>query len=611
MTDKESTFDHKPPVFPSPASGKQSCQIPIGAHSSSPKSSGAFASYSESLPAKGKLILPTAIWVVIILAGICFLSLMGSLTKTMKTLDTLVELELESSRHAKERAPKSGHDVAPIKEPLVLDRDTQASWLRPKSDSSWLFNSAKIAKRPSEASSSVLYSDDDSEKLMPSELNDAIESMFNQMMSDELSQPKGDNNLRHVNRPVSSRIVISSSVVKPAGSLSLQEQRQPAEPSLMLDSLMKDLLEESKASEPSAHSGNADDDSDKSSQLKPIQQSAPSSGSLITANIDNLNINFNSPNDPNDDTKSKAQEENLDESIESFISKAFNGGDISDSGSDLPGLHQLFSNKFATSATSSPMLSIMAQPSQQPDSMRLVVKFDGDKTTSDRPKIPSSSPYEFSVGQDMVAPKHKSVMDSQLESLSGELVKILNSASTADNSNNPSPDDSDIEGLSRLRASAKNSQQGSKLNNDDSFVVLKFDNADQVNSFGDNAQPPKKLDQDVAADNKVGDLFKLFFGPPPDSKLVVMPTDHTVDQAKAKVEEPTQKPHRHHHHKTHHKQDDHSKKIAELTTIAPEMGPIVSERFASTIQPIPISIMEISPEAQSSGDKNATKVEGK
>lgn len=44
---------------------------------------------------KGKLILPTALWILLVIAGLCFLSLLASLNKTMHTLDVLVELEQE------------------------------------------------------------------------------------------------------------------------------------------------------------------------------------------------------------------------------------------------------------------------------------------------------------------------------------------------------------------------------------------------------------------------------------------------------------------------------------------------------------------------------------
>lgn len=65
-------------------------------------------SYSLSgsllVPAKGKLILPTALWALLILAGVCFLFLLGSLSKSIRTLDTIVELELDRSAKAHQEA---------------------------------------------------------------------------------------------------------------------------------------------------------------------------------------------------------------------------------------------------------------------------------------------------------------------------------------------------------------------------------------------------------------------------------------------------------------------------------------------------------------------------
>jgi len=47
---------------------------------------------------KAKLILPSALWILLIIAGVCFLTLLASLNRTLGTLDTLVELEEERSQ---------------------------------------------------------------------------------------------------------------------------------------------------------------------------------------------------------------------------------------------------------------------------------------------------------------------------------------------------------------------------------------------------------------------------------------------------------------------------------------------------------------------------------
>lgn len=54
---------------------------------------GAGSAYYQNVTQKGKLILPTALWVLLIVAGLCFLSLLTTLNKTIGTLDTLVEIE--------------------------------------------------------------------------------------------------------------------------------------------------------------------------------------------------------------------------------------------------------------------------------------------------------------------------------------------------------------------------------------------------------------------------------------------------------------------------------------------------------------------------------------
>lgn len=62
--------------------------------------------YYLNVAQKGKLILPTTLWILLILAGICFVSLLASLNKSINTLDTLVELE-QSRHHTKTKKEHS------------------------------------------------------------------------------------------------------------------------------------------------------------------------------------------------------------------------------------------------------------------------------------------------------------------------------------------------------------------------------------------------------------------------------------------------------------------------------------------------------------------------
>lgn len=56
--------------------------------------------YYFNVAQKGKLILPTALWILLIVAGVAFLTLLASLNRTIDTLDTLVELEQEKESRA-------------------------------------------------------------------------------------------------------------------------------------------------------------------------------------------------------------------------------------------------------------------------------------------------------------------------------------------------------------------------------------------------------------------------------------------------------------------------------------------------------------------------------
>lgn len=56
--------------------------------------------YYSNVAQKGKLILPTALWILLVIGGICFLTLLAMLNKTIGTLDTLVELEQEKEARA-------------------------------------------------------------------------------------------------------------------------------------------------------------------------------------------------------------------------------------------------------------------------------------------------------------------------------------------------------------------------------------------------------------------------------------------------------------------------------------------------------------------------------
>lgn len=66
----------------------------------------------QSVTQKAKLILPTALWILMVVAGLCFLSLLSSLNKSISTLDTLVEIEQENAKHAQHEHEHPGRSHA-------------------------------------------------------------------------------------------------------------------------------------------------------------------------------------------------------------------------------------------------------------------------------------------------------------------------------------------------------------------------------------------------------------------------------------------------------------------------------------------------------------------
>lgn len=62
-----------------------------------------------SVAQKGKLILPTALWILLVIAGVCFLTLLATLNRSLSTLDEVVEIERDlaawEKSHAREKTP--------------------------------------------------------------------------------------------------------------------------------------------------------------------------------------------------------------------------------------------------------------------------------------------------------------------------------------------------------------------------------------------------------------------------------------------------------------------------------------------------------------------------
>lgn len=75
---------------------------------------------------KSKLILPTAIWILIVVGGLCFLSLLASLNKSINTLDSLVQQE--QARVDINRKDKQEHEASALHSP-ISDLMSLPAWL--------------------------------------------------------------------------------------------------------------------------------------------------------------------------------------------------------------------------------------------------------------------------------------------------------------------------------------------------------------------------------------------------------------------------------------------------------------------------------------------------
>ena len=116
--------------------------------------SSSLGGYYNNLTQKTKLILPTALWVLLIFSGICFLGLLMSLNRSLTALDELVKVEgretqkayadLISALHQKQ-IQKDNEDDKHYKAPTLVHRD-ESSAKKKKVQSSRQMKPADLGK---------------------------------------------------------------------------------------------------------------------------------------------------------------------------------------------------------------------------------------------------------------------------------------------------------------------------------------------------------------------------------------------------------------------------------------------------------------------------------
>lgn len=628
----------KSPAFPLPMSGKVSQQLP----GQSPASTG-FAAYSQSLPAKSKIILPTAIWIIIVLAGICFLTLLGSLNRTMKTLDTFAELEIENSKLAKDLKEKNEALKAKIEHPSG-DHILASSWLRPKFGwPSMGSNSVddETDKIKEEISSSVQYSNEpsstkDNKDEIPKELNDAIESLVDEMISDTLPEFKAGQGKSGMKIPIKGRVVISSGFLRPISvsdqSIKVEEHNNRGDTLSPINALFDKLMGvSSEDNDQASVNGKLSDSSEENNQR--LSSSSKGDATLIKANT--VNINFNEDKDESSADAESNQSNERPSNYNGILTNILGLSSLMQPSIPSPFLMgSSIEPSSHISQSSHPIIRLMVpqQPSESEDSsvlsnfrqrppVRVLLKIrEPDQKSSgqgfestERPKIPAiASPYEFSSAIDSMIPKEKSNMDAQLDVLSD----LLNQALANESVDKTIQDEKKSDNSRFDNGEAPHSS-------DNSAILIKV-----TDRPGEQIPESKTNPLDIDPNNPFGKIFKTFFGDAPAHLSVSKRPSLSQGERQADDVEviTTSRPiHKHHNH--HSKHHPTKPAIKDEVDIKPsKFGDFIgSENFApdakqtSTAGPdrvissptVRVDERPMMAEPQTSGDKTGTKVEGK
>lgn len=593
----------------------------------------------QNVVQKGKLILPTALWILIVVGGICFLGLLSSLNKTMSTLDTLVEIEqanavynkndyLNHHHHQRHRQREPSSPKANPTEPS----DDEAA---PTSDEKDWFSFPKWAsleRKPTEKSeskarsmtgksmdksmdkSSLVEGDDDS-------LNSIIEKALQASAMNE--------------GPIEGKITVIG-----IGGNADQNPNDAMKESKILNSMISDLF--------AGNAGLFPNQGLINQPIKPMKVEASNSkaepatsGISVTANIDKLNININTAADDDErgeddhqlgmieksnkkERRKKLAKENqeneLSQSIDNLVADLLgrNNGPsnheeqrfghhhrqpvnpfhmiplrphpIAPYLMHLDGSldkHSLDDNKPQFHGIIRPdrfhprhrpilpisELMVPFEPMPQPHSpldssippmfgrpmSRLVIKLSGSDEAGERPLPPINSPTDDNLKPPMellgnllsttikplaelTAPTQ--IPSTQLPSLSQPINSPLDfdiahkapRFKLDESMSKPNPmifatsQPSPLSGLIQALQNTPTEGLGNPQKNDVESMV--FINGQPLMS--DNQLSESSLDDQGRMDgggkssgkiphNQVNDLFQLFFGPPPDSKLVVAP----------------------------------------------------------------------------------------
>lgn len=473
----------------------------------------------------------------------------------MKTLDTLVELQLENSKK-------------------LSEVDSFGSRLKPKL--SWLSmpdwaSSETSSERRREDSSSVQYDKE----------GDEIKSLVDNLVADSLNEARTSGDTLG---PIHRKIIISSGPIGQLDPLSPQ-----ADVSNIMDSMLRQVF------------------ADKPAELEQSQP-ASSGGSLISANIDNLNININ----PNEEESSKREPDmrELERELPGNAIDSLMSSILESPVRLIPARSQMTETKvfpFSPSSPDSSLLRFILHPAPRdaefmtPEPKRLF-NIDDQMESNERIRIPSS-PYEFATGQDMVPPKHKSKMDTDLEALTDEFAKTLAGDFV----------DKFIMDENRNEASEFNKKKGD--NSKDSVFIIKFpqDSEQHNKSLLDEGSNSKADTKDLFRsddENPFGSILKAIFGPPLEPKL---PVPHPTEEKSSHKVKDRHGSHHHGHKEEKPKETSESpsgitiqgKPAGEMFDFLAKTNPLERESTSKLLDDTIISL------PQTSGTQNASRVTSK
>jgi hypothetical protein len=296
--------------------------------------------YYLNVAQKGKLILPTALWILLILAGVSFLTLLASLNKAVDTLDTLVELEQDKETvrlfrgahehheyHERQKQQQQQQQQQQSKlqneQPVAKHDDKQnskkshhnhnhhhgedqsdrehADWLdglKPSNRASWFAMPAWTSLEPVPKAAAGRDEDERS----ASKLSDnAIPSQMASLMDDMLRQIMGSAGETGASPEISGSFIISSSAdgndlqVSGTGQTGATASAGGSPPNNLIESILKQFVSsfEDAAGEPQGRQAAGVDATDQTA-------ASSSAGPFISANIENLNINLNNANSDDD-----------------------------------------------------------------------------------------------------------------------------------------------------------------------------------------------------------------------------------------------------------------------------------------------------------------------